>query len=172
MILDEAQALVDLEHDAAFACTARSTRTICIYATQGISNYLAMAPGSQGEARIHGLLGNLQCQILHQTTDTKTVEYAQALFGKRKRLLMQGGTQQQSGDWVSAAVGLASPGSINAGFSEHLDFDLQAGDFQRLAKGGPPRWLSEAIVYQGGKHFASTGRPYLLACFQQQPNTL
>lgn len=172
MVLDESQVLADLEHDAAFACTARGTRTVTLYATQSISNYLALAPGPQGEARVHALLGNLQCQAFHQTTDTKTVEYAQHLFGKHSRYLLQGGTQQQDGDWASHAMGFRGNGSSSASYSEHVDHDLQAEHFQRLAKGGPPHWISEAIVYQGGKHFDSTGRPYLQVRFRQRQNRL
>lgn len=170
---DEAQAIVDLDQDAAFGCTARSTRTICLYSTQSISNYLAMSSGQQGEARVFSLLANLQCQIFHQS-DSRTIEHAQTLCGKRKRLLMQGGMQQPGGDWVSSALGLgtATPGSTNAGYSENLDFCLQAEHFQRLAKGGPPHWTSDAIVYQGGKHFVSSGRPYLFVRLQQRPNSL
>jgi hypothetical protein len=171
MIADEFQQLVDLENDAAFACIARSTRTACVYVTQSLSNYLAIGGGPQTEAQVHSLLGNLQLQVFCQSTDTKSIEYAQALFGKRRQVLMQGGTQQPNADWVSAAVGLANNGSTNAGFSEHMDYELQAGDFQRLARGGPPDWIVEAMVYQG-KHFGSTGRPWLPVQFRQQPNTL
>lgn len=162
MICDEAQAIIDLELDAAFGCTARSTRTICIYSTQSISNLLALSPGPNGEARVHSLLGNLQCKVVHATSDTKTVEYVQSLVGKHSRLLMQGGTQQQGADWAAAAVGLTPPGSVSAGYSEHVDFELQAEHFQALAKGGPPHWTSEAFVIQGGKRFVASGKRYLL----------
>lgn len=173
MVCDEAQAIIDLEHDAAFACTARSTRSVCLYATQSISNYYAVSPGPQGEARVHSLLGNLLCQVAHQTTDTRMVEYLQSLFGKRKRLLMSGGTQNSGRDWVGGALGLASSGnSVNAGYAESMDFDIQAEQLQRLARGGPPDWISEALVFQGGKFFRSTGRPYLPVRFKQRPNAL
>lgn len=172
MIADEFQQLVDLDNDSHFACIARSTRTACVYVTQSLSNYLAMGSGPQTEAQVHGLLGNQQIQVFNQSTDTKSIEYAQALFGKRRQVLMQGGIQQSNADWVSSAVGLAANGTSNAGFSEHMDYELHAGDFQRLARGGPPDWIVEAVVYQGGKHFGSTGRPWLPVQFRQQPNTL
>jgi hypothetical protein len=172
MFCDEAQAIIDLEHDTAFGCAARSTRTMCVYATQSISNLLPMCPGAHGEARVHSLLGNLQTQIFHQTTDTKTVEYAQSLFGKRSRLLMQGGTSRQSADDIGNLLGLGQHGSMSTGFSEHLDHELQAEHFQQLEKGGPPHWMSSAIVYQGGRRFLGSGRPYLFIRLRQRPNAL
>lgn len=171
MVCDEAQVIADLENDAAFGCTARSTRTICLYATQSISNYLAQCPGQQGEARVASLLANLQSQVFHHS-DTKTIEYAQSLFGKRTRYLLQGGSQQPSSDWVSSALGLGDGGSVSASYSEHLDYDLQAEHFQGLARGGPPDWVSEAILYQGGKHFVASGKPYLFIRMKQRPASL
>ncbi|MFT3686364.1 MAG: hypothetical protein QM783_15830 [Phycisphaerales bacterium] len=173
LVCDESQTLIDLEHDAAFACTARGTRTICLYSTQSISNYLAQNAGPNSEARVHALLGNLQCQVFHQSTDTKMVEYAQSLFGKCKLHLMQGGTQQPGADWASAALGFGPLGSTSSSFAEHLDHELQAEHFHVLAKGGPVNgWLSQAIVYQGGKTFHGSGKSHLLVQLRQRPNAL
>lgn len=171
LVLDESQVLVDLEHDAQFLCTARSTRTCVVYATQSLSNYLSESGGPQIEPRVHAMISNLQCQVFCQSTDTKTVEYCQNLLGKRKTLFMNVNTQSQNDQWVASALGLGNPAGTNAGFSEHVDHLVQADDLHNLAKGGPPDWIIEALIYQGGKTFASTGKPYLPVRFHQRPNS-
>ncbi|MGD9689528.1 MAG: type IV secretory system conjugative DNA transfer family protein [Phycisphaerales bacterium] len=175
LVVDESHLLTDLEHDAAFQTTARGTRTCTVYATQSISNYLGEhGDGSAAvEARVHALLTNLACHLFHQTTDTKTVEYAQALFGKRRQLLMNGGMNQRQDDWASAALGFGGPPpGRSAGFSEHVDWMVQASDFLDLARGGPDfGWTIEALLYQGGKTFPATNRPFLPVRFAQHPDT-
>jgi hypothetical protein len=172
LVCDESQLLIDLEHDAAFQTTARATRTCTVYCTQSISNYLSEHSGSSVESRVHALLSNLQTQLFHQTTDTKTVEYAQALFGKRIRLLMQSNTQRQNDDWASHAMGIGGSSGVSAGYSEHLDHLVQAGDFHALLRGGPPHWTSEALLYSSGRTFAATGKSVMPVRFAQQPNSL
>lgn len=172
LVCDESQMLIDLEHDAAFQTTARATRTCTVYCTQSISNYLGEHGGPSVEPRVHALLSNLSCQLFHQTTDTKTVEYAQSLFGKRTRLLMQANTQRQNDDWVGHALGMGGSSGVSAGYSEHLDHLVQAGDFHNLLKGGPPHWTSEAILYMGGRNFAATGQSFMPVRFAQKPNLL
>lgn len=171
LICDESQALVDLEHDAQFLCTARSTRTCVVYCTQSLSNYLGEHGGAQVEPRVHAMISNCQCQLFNQTTCTKTVDYCQNLLGKRKQLLMSAGTQRQDDQWVGAALGIYGGSGSNAGFSEHIDFFIQADDLHNLAKGGPPHWTIDALLYMAGKTFSSTGKPFLPVRFHQRPNT-
>lgn len=171
LICDESQMLVDLEHDAKFLTTARSTRTGVCLATQSLSNYLSEHGGDEVEPRVHAMISNLVCQVFNQTTDTKTVSYAQELLGKRTQLLMNASTQQQQENWADTALGLAGPSAASAGFSEHLDHIIQADDLHDLAKGGPPDFTVEALVYSGGKSFQSTKSPFLPVRFRQTPHT-
>lgn len=68
-------------------------------------------------------------------------------------------------DWLAPLSGSGVTGTT-AGFSEAYEFELQARDLNSLAKGGPPRWATEAIVYQGGRRFPS-GRTWMKAVFPQ-----
>jgi hypothetical protein len=170
LIADEAQLLIDLELDAAFQTTARATRTAVLYSTQSISNYLSQNGGASAEARTHALLANFQTMVFCNTSDTKTVEYAQSLFGRRQRLLLNGSTQQSNDDWVGRALGMGGSSSASAGFSESMDFLVQAHDFYGLSRGGPQSdWVVEGVLYQAGKTFTDTRKPFMLVRFLQQP---
>jgi hypothetical protein len=45
---------------------------------------------------------------------------------------------------------------------------VQPNRFATLKKGGPPHWEVEGIVYQGGRRFSTTGKPWMPVCFRQQ----
>lgn len=156
--------LLAVDADQTFQTTARSTRTAVVYATQSISTYLD-AFGPQAEPKVHTLLGNLQTQIFHQQTDVKTIQYIQELVGRSRQFVMNGNTAREN-DWLAPLFGGGS-GGASAGFSETYEFELQASDLNSLAKGGPPRWETEAIVYQGGRRFPN-GRTWLPVAFRQK----
>ncbi len=164
IVADESHLLV-VDADQTFQTTARSTRTAVVYATQSISTYLD-AFGPQAEPKVHTLLGNLQTQICHQQTDIKTVQYMQELIGRSRQFVMNGNTSRDA-DWLAPLFGGGggSTGS-SAGFSEQYEFELQASDLNALAKGGAPDFLTEAIVYQGGRRFPN-GRTWLRTAIKQ-----
>ena len=165
IVADEAQLLM-VEEDQRFQAIARSTRTAVLYATQSISG-LIDALGPNAEDRVHALLTNLQTQVCHQQTDPRTVRYFQELVG-RSRQIMASGNQSQGEGWLAPLFGQDTGASY--GFGEVYEHELQASDFNTLARGGPPRWMTEAIVYQGGRRFAN-GRTWLKARIRQEvPN--
>lgn len=145
---DEAQLLL-VDADQHFQAISRSTRTAVVYATQSISGMID-AFGPNSEPQIHSLLTNLQTKLCHQQTDARTVQYFQELVG-RSRQTMMSGNQSHNDDWMAPLFG-DSEGS-SGGFSENMDFELQAADFNSLLKGGPPHFMTEALVYQGGRSF-------------------
>jgi hypothetical protein len=163
IVTDESH-LLTVDADQTFQTTARSTRTAVVNATQSISTMLD-AFGAHSEDKVHTLLGNLQTRICHQQTDIRTVQYMQELIGRSRQFVMNGSTSRDA-DWLSPLFG-GSSGGASAGFSEQYEFELQAGDLNSLAKGGPPHWMTEAIVYQGGKRFAN-GRTWMPVSFSQR----
>jgi hypothetical protein len=162
IIADESH-LLAVSSDQTFQTTARSSRTAVVYATQSISNYLEVF-GDRSEPRVHSLLGNLQTQIFHQQTDIRTIEYVQQLVGRSRQFSMSGNTSGD-GDWLSPLLGMGGRTS-SCGFQEQWEFELQAGDLNSLAKGGPPDWIVEAILYQGGARFPN-GRTWMPVAFRQ-----
>lgn len=161
MASDEYQHLA-VDDDQLFQSTARSSHTAVINATQSVTTVMD-AFGPHSEVKVHSLLGNLQTQIFHQQTDTRTISYVQELVG-RSRQLMVNGNSTRGGDWLAPLFGNNSGGSC--GFSETYEFELQARDLNGLAKGGPPHWTAEAIVYQGGRRFPN-GRTWMPVTFRQ-----
>jgi hypothetical protein len=135
--------------DQVFKSVSRSFRCAVLSATQSISNYIE-ALGSDSEAAVHSYLGNFSTHICHQQTDTKTIGYFQELIGRSRQLLVNGNTGGGV-DWLAPLFG--EPGGGSAGFSESYEFELQAADLNGLARGGPPRWDTEALVYFGGRSF-------------------
>lgn len=169
---DESQYLCNLEHDGKFLTTSRSSCTIVIYSTQSISNYLAMNSTSNAESQTHAMLANFQNQFFCQSTDIKTVEYAQSLLGKRKAYYMNSNTQRGGQDWVAHSFGLGKETGTNSGFSEQLAPLIEADDLHDLARGGPEHdFVVESLVYQSGKSFLTTGAPFMIARFRQQSAT-
>jgi hypothetical protein len=161
MVSDEYHHLA-VDADQVFQSTARSTHTAVLNATQSITTMMD-AFGPQSEVKVHSLLGNSQTQIFHQQTDTRTISYIQELIG-RSRQLMVNGNSARGGDWLAPLFGNNSGGST--GFSEAYEFELQARDLNGLAKGGPPHWTAEGIVYQGGRRFPN-GRTWMPVTFKQ-----
>lgn len=150
IVCDECQHLLT-DHDQLFVTTARSSRTSVVYATQSVSTLLEAMGGVEAEPRTQSFLGNLQLQLHHQQTDTRTISYIQELTGRSRQYLVNASTASNA-DWLGPLIGEPSGGS--AGFSESFDFDLNASDVNALAKGGPPHFFTEAIAYMGGRALA------------------
>lgn len=81
IICDECQHLMT-EHDSLFVTTARSSRTSVVYATQSVATLLEAFGGHDSEPRMQSFLGNMQLQLHHQQTDTRTISYLQELTGR------------------------------------------------------------------------------------------
>lgn len=165
IIADESH-LLAVKEDQVFQTTARSTKTAVVFATQSISNYLAVF-GDQSESQVHSLLGNLQSQFFHQQTDIKTSAYAADLIGRSRQFLFNSSSSSNPNDWISALIGQSSQ-SMNAGMSEAFEYEVQPQVFADLRKGGPPDWCVDGILYQGGRRFSRTGRPWMPVTFKQQ----
>ncbi|MGE3424788.1 MAG: type IV secretory system conjugative DNA transfer family protein [Dehalococcoidia bacterium] len=162
MIADEAQLLL-VDADNEFQAISRSTRTAVVYATQSVSGMLEAMGGTNAEPKVMSLLSNLQTKVVHQSTDSRTVRWFQEMIGKSTRLTMNA-NQSQKANWLAPLFG-EDEGSV--GFSEHMDFELEAADFNRLATGGPPHWRAEALIYQGGRTFPN-GRTWMRTAIPQK----
>ncbi len=165
IVCDESH-LLTVSSDQVFQTTARSSRTAVLYATQSISNYLA-ALGDKAEHEVHSLLGNLQTKIFHQQADIKTNAYAAELIGRTRQFMVNSSSSRQPSDLFGSMFG-QSPSQCTAGVTECFEWEVQPTTFATLRKGGPPDWLVDAIVYQGGRRFSATGRPWMPVTFRQQ----
>lgn len=165
IIADEYQ-MVAVEEDNAFQGIARSTRTACCYSTQSVSGLLEALGGNSAEPRVMSLLSNLQTKVVHQSTDHRVVQWFQNMVGKSARLSMSGNRSSSGGNALGSLFG--EDDTSSAGFSEQIDFELQASDFNTLANGGPHNhWHAEALIYQGGQRF-NNGKTWLRAAIPQK----
>jgi hypothetical protein len=162
IVCDESH-LLAVSADQVFQTTARSSRTAVIYATQSISNYLA-AFGAKAEPEVHSLLGNLQTQVFHQQADVRTNQYAAELIGRSRQWLTNASSNYQPG---VLSLWPTTP-QTSAGVSETFEWEVQPSRFAMLRKGGPPHWQVDGIVYQGGRRFSRTGRPWMPVTFRQR----
>jgi len=162
IVADESQMLL-VDEDSRFQAIARSTRTAVVYATQSFSSYLETL-GANAEPKVNALLTNLQLRICHQQTDIRTIQYMQDLLGKSPRFTSNGNTNHNE-NWLAPLIG--GERSSSSGFSESWDNQIEASDLNSLAKGGPPHFKTQAIIYQGGKIFPN-GNTWIKTAFKQQ----
>jgi len=165
LVCDESH-LLAVSSDQMFQTTARSSRVATVYATQSISNYLAVF-GEKAEAEVHSLLGCLQSQFFHQQSDIKTNHYAADLIGRTRQFLINTSQTSNPSDLMDHWLGCSMPSSTT-GMNEAFEYEVQPSVFGSLRQGGPPHWTSEAIVYQGSRQFSTTGRPWSRVSFRQQ----
>lgn len=158
LISDECQNVIN-QHDLSFLTTARSSRCCCVYMTQTYSNLVAAMGGDQkGQAFADGAAAAFANRIFCANTDPKTNEWASSVFAKGFQSKFSSGINRndKGGD------------GSNAGASESLEYLVQPAEFVTLAKGGPERFLVEAIVSQGGKVFNASGKTFLKTAFSQR----
>jgi hypothetical protein len=139
---DEAQHFVT-EQDLDFEQTARSAMVATVMLTQSLPNIAAMV----GETKAKCLIGLLQTKIFHANSDPETNQYAEQLFGKRRR--GRGST----------------PLSLEGTWSESMEDGplVPAEIFTGLKTGGPsadPRFDRRvaALIFQAGRQWGSTHR--------------
>lgn len=154
-----------VSRDQLFQTTARSSRTAVVNATQNLSNYLS-GFGEKAEAEVHSLLGNLQTQIFAQQADVKTNLHAAELIGRSKQFLMNCNNSQQPAEWYEFFPGDRGR-QVSMGMTETIEYEVQPSRFATLRKGGAPQWEVDTILYQGGRRFKATGRPWMPVTFRQ-----
>lgn len=151
---DEAQFFIN-EYDVNFQTTARSSRACTVYLTQNLPNYTEKL----GEDLTYSLLGNLQTKIFHQNSDSITNNYASNLIGKDIQYRANSGANASSGE----------SSSVNTGFNEVMDFDLQPREFTNLKKGGESNnFIVEGVVYKSGEIWQANNKNYLKLGFPQK----
>ncbi len=157
---DEAQLFLS-KNDQEYMTTARSARAITVFLSQNMPNYVATLGDSERSA-VDSLLGNFQTKIFHQNTDTTTNQWAAELMGRSLQSRSSfGSSTGYSGD--------NSTSGSNFSTSQQMDYEVQPSEFTTLRKGGGENnLLVDAILFQGGRIWDSTERPYMLVTFSQE----
>lgn len=168
--IDEFQNLATSQ-DALFQSTARSSRVASVFITQNMPAVRAALGGRDGgQSAADALYGNLNCKIFHNNSEAHTNHWASEMVGRTLQSFGSSGHSPGEQDWISTAVGLPISGQVNAGLSDRFELELQPRAFSLLRTGGLDHgFLVDAVVYQNGKVFRSTGTNYLHATFAQTP---
>lgn len=167
LFADEAQFTVT-SHDMQFLSTCRSSRVAAVYATQNISNFYGALGGEQkGKAEADSIFGNLNLKIFHANGDPITNKWASELIGRTPQFYMNTSSGPQI-NWIADLAGMGgSPNS--AGMSEHMELEVEPSIFSTLRTGGESNeFMVDSIVFQSGKTFPDTGRPWRFATFDQR----
>lgn len=155
--------------DRNFQEQARGFRCACVKLCQNIDSFYAAFGGGDvaAKAETDSLLACLNTKIFHANTG-ETNEWAAKLIGQELRYLFNfnSRTPQQS-LWPSDAD--TQPGDVSAGMGQHREFILEPNDFHHLRTGGPKNgFVVDGVVFAAGRHWQSTGAPWMLAEFHQQ----
>lgn len=153
-------------YDPMFQATARSSRAASVYMTQNYPSLAAaLAGGSDSRTLTDSFLGNMGTKIFHANSDRDTNQFAADLVGKRIQSLRSTGSSSSVTLGPQASVGSAT----NRGKSESMDYEIQPTEFSTLRKGGPENaGTTDALVFQNGRLWSSTGRTWQKVAFRQR----
>ncbi|MEM9108475.1 MAG: hypothetical protein AAGC72_00435 [Planctomycetota bacterium] len=165
---DEAQELL-VSTDSQFQATARSSRTATVYLTQSISAYYAqLGAASEGKATVDAFLANLGTKIFHCNGDAETNDWAERLIAKdwQYRANASVSSPNQSSDDKGKPQN--NDPTVSSGVNPSLDANVLASQFTKLRRGGPAcANLVDALVFQAGRVWLTTGKNYLPVTFSQ-----
>jgi hypothetical protein len=172
MVADEAQFFVT-SHDMYHQTVCRGVKCATVYLTQNCSNFYAVLGGAggaeKGKAEADSLFANLNTKVFHSNGDSVTNQWAAEQIGRSRQFFMNSSQSSCGDDWFETVTGLGGQHQQNtSGLSEQMEFEVQPSVFTTLRTGGwQHKGLIDAIVYQSGRRFASTGKPWLPVTFQQ-----
>lgn len=166
---DEAQFFVS-GNDLEFLSTARASRISTVYLTQNLPNFYAALGGEErGRAAADSIFGNLSLKVFHANGDPQTNHWASNLIGRTRQFFYNSNSSYAAPDGWTTLFGSPNGSQTSAGMSESYEFEVQPSIFNTLKSGGRHhRWQVDAIVFESGRTFRDTGRPWRLATFQQR----
>lgn len=149
---DENHLLASPNTDATFYSTARDKRVANIVATQNLSNYLAKG-GEGSRDAVEAMLGNLGFHIWCCNNHAATNKWAAESIAN---------STTSRGTW-----NVNGQGESTGGAAQHNDPKVLEGVFTELQRGGPPSFMTEAIVFRSGHRFNQSGDTWLRVAFPQ-----
>jgi hypothetical protein len=168
LAMDEAQCFVTA-NDMQFQTTCRSARVATVMLTQNISNFYAALGGTEkGKAETDSLFANLNTKIFCANGDPVTNDWAASIIGRSRQFFCNSSNSYDPGDWLSGMTGLRGMPHTNTGVTETIEFEVQPRVFTTLRKGGPNAWQVDAVVFQGGRRFARSGKTWMKVAFSQR----
>lgn len=156
LFADEAQEFIASgSYDARFMATARESRCCTVFITQNISNLYAAVKAENVRFVVDSLLANFMTKIFCANADSLTNDWASKLIAMS--------WQMKSG----ASTNIGQNSSMGSNLSQQLAYQVLPAEFNTLTKGGPPQWIVETILFQGGRLFESSGATFSRIAFPQ-----
>ena len=155
LFADEAQEFIT-GFDARFMATARESRCCTVFITQNISNLYAAVKAQNPRFVTDSLLANFMTKVFCANADSLTNKWAADLIAQSWQL--------KSG----ASTNTGQNTSTGASLNQQLAWQVLPGEFATLTKGGPPDWIVETILFQGGRIFTTSGATYGRVAFPQR----
>lgn len=172
MVADEAQFFVTSQ-DMYHQTVCRGVKCATVLLTQNVSNFYAALGGAGGSEKARSeadsLFANLNTKVFHSNGDSVTNEWAAEQIGKSRQFFMNTNQSSCGDDHFETMMGFGpNQPQSSTGLTEQMDYEVPPSTFTTLRTGG---WqhggLIDAIVYQSGRRFTTTGRPWLPVTFKQ-----
>lgn len=163
LVADEAQQVCVQRADNLTAAVARSHRLISINLTQSL-DLVQTVLGSREETL--AFVSNMATKFIYSNSDPFTNDWASALCGRTRHLMMSGGLPAEPYSIVDGFLGRAPQSGVS--FSEQVHPDVLPAYFaSRMRKGGVENGrIVDAICVQGGRVW-SNNKPFLPVSFRQ-----
>lgn len=151
-----------LEYDQKFQTTARSSRTLTVYATQNLDNLY----DGYGKEKANSLLGNLGTKIFCQNGDHTTNKWAADSIGQevlRRR-------SQNFGDSKSGGTkgDYNQSDNYSEGWSEQKDYKVDIVQFTTLQTGGPRGQCQVGYIYWQSGRVLKNGDVFVRGTIKQK----
>jgi hypothetical protein len=151
-----------LEYDQKFQTTARSSRTLTVYATQNLDNLY----DGYGKEKANSLLGNLGTKIFCQNGDHTTNKWAADSIGQevlRRR-------SQNIGDSKSGGMkgDYNRSDNYSEGWSEQKDYKVDIVQFTTLQTGGPRGQCRVGYIYWQSGRVLKNGDVFVRGAINQK----
>ena len=158
---DECQ-FFSLDYDQKFQTTARSSRTLTVYATQNLGNLY----DGYGKEKASSLLGNLGTKFFCQNGEFETNEWASKSIGQEIILRKN----QTYGDSKSSSMKGDDNKSLSfsEGYSEQKDYRVDPADFSTLQTGGPRGQCKVGFIFWQSGRILNNGSVYVRSTLEQQ----
>ncbi len=151
-----------LDYDQKFQTTARSSRTMTVYATQNLGNLY----DGYGKEKAASLLGNLGTKIFCQNGEYETNEWAAKSIGQEIVLRWN----QSFGDSKSSSMKGDNNKSLShsEGFSEQKDYRVDPADFSILHTGGPRGQCKVGFIFWQSGRILNNGTVFIRSTIEQE----
>jgi len=151
-----------LDYDQKFQTTARSSRTLTVYATQNLDNLY----DGYGKEKANSLIGNLGTKIFCQNGDHTTNKWAADSIGQE--VLRR--HSQNIGDSKSGSMkgDYNKSDNFTEGWSEQKDYKVDIVNFTTLQTGGPRGQCKVGYIFWQSGRILKNGDVYVCGAINQK----